>query len=96
MIEHTAPIQKAKIMAETPKLIPNNHPIERDSLASPSPIHLPPEMSHRKAKGEATIGPAKIFCRFRSRELKLKNRAPKEIAPSIKTKEFGIILCLKS
>ena len=44
----TAPIQKAKTIAEKPYLIPKSQPIPSASFPSPRPIHLPPETSQRK------------------------------------------------
>ena len=52
------PIQNARIIAERPKYIPSIHPRPSISFASPSPIHLPPETSHRIANGNANNGPA--------------------------------------
>lgn len=50
-IPHIAPIQKAKITAETPDTKPSNAPIPKTNLASPKPIHFPFETSHKRANG---------------------------------------------
>src|SRR3990167_186757 len=60
----TAPIQKPKITPETPKESPRNHPIPKTSLASPNPIHLPPETSQIRKNGRARIGPARRLKRY--------------------------------
>ena len=48
---HNAPSQKANITAEIPEMKPSNAPIPKTSLASPKPIHLPPDTSQSRAKG---------------------------------------------
>jgi|ETNmetMinimDraft_2_1059921.scaffolds.fasta_scaffold00097_3 hypothetical protein len=54
-----APTQKARVMAEITPPNPRSQPIANANLASPNPIHFPPEISQKKAKGAAAIGPAK-------------------------------------
>jgi hypothetical protein len=58
-IPKTDPIQNERIIAESPSTRPKNHPIPKANLASPKPIHLPSETSHKTANGVASIGPAK-------------------------------------
>ena len=54
----TAPIQNAIIIAKTPPEKPKSHPTPSASFASPKPIHLPFEISQKKAKKAKSIGPA--------------------------------------
>jgi hypothetical protein len=54
-----APIQKDKINAVIPNETPRSHPTPKNSFASPSPIHLPEDNSHKSHMGSAKIGPAK-------------------------------------
>ncbi len=54
-----APIQKANTSAEIPRTKPSIKPTPTTILASPKPIHRPPDTSHKSAKGRASIGPAR-------------------------------------
>src|SRR3989344_1047807 len=55
----TAPDQKESTAAESARLIPISHPMERISLASPKPIQTPFDTSRNKANGTAIKGPDK-------------------------------------
>lgn len=62
--EKIAPIQKAKISADSPDTNPSKNPIPRASFPSPSPINLPPEKNHRQKNGIKKINPANISIRY--------------------------------
>ena len=53
-----AAIQKARMSALIPKLIPVNQPIPKTNFASPRPIHAPFDTNHNSANGRASSGPA--------------------------------------
>src|ERR1700690_393906 len=56
--ETTAPRINPKNMAMVPYTGPRSHPMPSTSFASPNPIHVPPENSHKRKKGAASAGPA--------------------------------------
>jgi len=72
-METTAPIQKAKTIAEIPKGPPKRSPIDRTSLASPKPRALPFDISQPKPKREKSIGPinqSRVLPPAKKREIK--------------------------
>ena len=52
-----APIQKAKITAESPWTSPRKNPMTNMYLTSPKPSHPPREMRKTKSNGKATATP---------------------------------------
>ena len=60
IIPTTAPIQKAMIIEAKPFDNPSRKPNPSTNLASPKPIHSPFDITHKNAKGKASIGPANI------------------------------------
>ncbi len=96
-----APIQNARITANTPPDNPSIQPIPIINFTSPNPINLPLENSQIKTNGNAIIGPAKM-----SRSAAQEKIFPNSNRFEIVTKKdrkingntvlFGIILCLKS
>lgn len=53
----TVAIQKAKMIAFTPPLMPKNQPIPKTNFESPQPIQVSLETNDKKAKGKASSGP---------------------------------------
>src|SRR3990167_6470934 len=54
-----APLQKARSIALTLACAPRSQPKPKTSLASPKPIHLPPDTNQSKAKKPKSAGPAR-------------------------------------
>ena len=52
-----APAQNAKTAPESIREIPKSQPKPKESLASPNPIHVPFDMSHKMANGNAMTRP---------------------------------------
>ncbi len=59
----TDPIQNDNMITVSPESAPSIHPIPSISFASPSPIHLPFDISHSRANGKASNGPATMLIR---------------------------------
>ena len=99
-IPRIAPDQKDKTKPKKTNGRPKSQPSPMASLASPSPIQLPEEISHNNANGNAMIGPAKNcqrlgICKENSKLLN-KNKPTKANKPKTIDKLSGIILCFKS
>ena len=56
-----APIQNDNVTAVSAVESPSIQPIPSTSFASPRPIHAPRDTNHKRANGEARIGPANTF-----------------------------------
>ena len=56
-----APNQKASTKPDKAKDRPSNQPIPRANLASPKPIHLPPDMNQKRQKGKLLMCPKKAL-----------------------------------
>ena len=95
-----APDQKATTTPESKLENPSNQPNPKASLASPRPIQVPLEISHKNAKGSAKNTPDKnskiVGICGKNKKLAKKNKPIKAITPKTKESISGIILCLKS
>ena len=100
-ILYKAPIQKPRITVEIPHTSPNNAPIPKTNFASPKPIHLPLETSHRNANGKKRINGEALSSMSEKDTGNPVRKRKKSNLPTVRiinvyTSVSGIIICLRS